>query len=148
LNISDSGGRFTVYAQDEKAGYSNFSTRPAIGTKLQEVTLSPDHPEAEFNFRLPPPAGFLRIHLTNRKTVAEISGVKVDLRSPQDPSRSLFYEGCASSHVILIPPDQDLLIHVNSWDYREWDENVGDGKPIRITSGDHVTFEVEVDPSD
>jgi len=42
-------GRYTVYAEDEEAGYSSFSTSPDLDdAHTAEVELAPEHPEAEF----------------------------------------------------------------------------------------------------
>ena len=62
-------GRYTIYAQYEEAGYSELGISLGRPGLIQQVELSPEHPEAEFNFRLPPRAGFLQIHLTDQKQV-------------------------------------------------------------------------------
>jgi hypothetical protein len=62
------GGRYTIYSSDLDAGDSEYTMRPSDSGPAQKVTLTSVHPKAEFNFRLPPPAGFLHIHLTNRIT--------------------------------------------------------------------------------
>jgi hypothetical protein len=85
-------GRCTVYAGDEEAGYSIYSTAPADSGRPAEVTLSPQHPEGELNFRLPPKAGFLQIHLTNRRTGAALSKMAVKIRSQLNPDQPLFRE--------------------------------------------------------
>jgi hypothetical protein len=41
-------GRYTVYAEDEEAGYSRVSTGPAGDGHLSEVELTPEQREAEF----------------------------------------------------------------------------------------------------
>lgn len=45
-------GRYTVFADDEKAGYSQFSNGPNDPASTKEVTLSPKQPGAEFNLFL------------------------------------------------------------------------------------------------
>jgi hypothetical protein len=137
-------GKFTVCADDVNAGYSIFITGPV--EPAQEVTLSPEHPEAEFNFRLPPPAGFLQIRLTNRKTGAAISGVEVTLMSLDQPDRPIFSGSSDSSRSILIAPDKDLLLHVTSQGFHEWEDSAGIGKRIRLASGIHLNLDVELEP--
>ena len=66
-------GKYTVYAEDEDAGYSIFSTG-AGRSEPSEVELTPEHREAELKVYLPPRAGFVQIHLTNRRTGGGISG--------------------------------------------------------------------------
>jgi hypothetical protein len=140
-------GRYTVYADDVDAGYSAFSTGPGGPRQPPEVTLSPEHPQAEFNFRLPPRAGFLEIHLTDRKTGVIIPGVKVTIMSADDPDRPIHGETCDSGRFILIPSDKDLLLHVTSQGFNEWDESAGAGKPIRLTSGERLSLDVRLEPS-
>jgi hypothetical protein len=137
-------GRFIVCADDADAGYSIFST--GLGPPGEEVTLSPQHPEAEFNFRLPPPAGFVDIHLTNRRTGALITGVEVKLMSIDQPDRVIFGAGSSSTRPILIAPDKDLLLHVTAEGFHEWRESAGLGKRIHLASGSHLNLEVQLEP--
>lgn len=108
-------GRYTVFAEDKKAGYTSVSTRPAGTDHRPEVKLMAEHPEAEFNFQLPPKAGFLLFHLTNRKTSAAISGVEVTVMSADVPPGLIVSEGCSADETILVPSDRNLLLHVTSW---------------------------------
>src|SRR5437899_2483390 len=79
-------GRYTVYAEDEDAGYSSFSTgRPAGYIQSAEVEVTPAHREAELTVYLPAKAGFLQIHLTNRKTGTAISAMRVALMAAENP---------------------------------------------------------------
>ena len=50
--------------------------------------------------------------------------------------------------VILIPPQKNLLLHVSSDGFREWDESVGRRRPITLPSGTQLRLAVELDPSD
>jgi hypothetical protein len=139
-------GRFTVYADDPDAGYSLFSTGPAGPGNPPEVTISPEHAEAILDLRLPPKAGFLQIHLTNKRTGAVISGLQVTVMSSQATPQLIFSLGCSSDSVVLIPPDKDLLLHVSSSGFHEWDESVGRGKPMRVPPGTHVELSVQLTP--
>jgi len=141
-------GRYTVFAADEDAGYSLFSTGPNGPESTKEVNLSPEQPEAEFNLVLPPKAGFLEIHLTNRKTGRVIEAVHITLMEADDPQKLIFSMSGSSTHAILMPPDKDLLLHVTSWGFVEWAQSVGNGMPIRIHSGSRLALDVELDPSD
>jgi hypothetical protein len=42
-------GRYTVYSEDEDAGYSMFSTGSAGEEQPSEVEITREHPEAKFN---------------------------------------------------------------------------------------------------
>ena len=140
-------GRYTVFADDLEAGYSEYATRPQESKRLQEVTLSPEHPKAEFNFRLQPQAGFLHVQLKNSKTGQTIPGIEVDVRSAENPDQRLFGIGCYSDRPILVPSDRDLLLHITSWGFKEWSESVGQGKAIRIPPGVRMALEVQLEPS-
>ncbi|HEX4137787.1 MAG TPA: hypothetical protein VHY84_24470 [Bryobacteraceae bacterium] len=125
-------GEYIVYADDPDAGYSVFSTGPAGPGEPPEAIISPEHPEARLDLRLPQKAGFLRIHLTDQRTGAVISGLNVAVMSSQTPSRIIFSESCGSDGVVLIPPNKDLAIHITSPGFHEWDESAGRGKAIRM----------------
>lgn len=140
-------GRYTVYADDEEAGYSRTSTGTA-GSRPPEVEVTPEHREAELKVYLPPKAGFLEIHLTNRRTGTVISGMRIAVMPMDKPASPLFTMSCYSTHVILIPPDKNLLLHVTSDGFREWDESIGKGKPLHLASGTRLTLAVQLEPSD
>ena len=140
-------GRYIVFAEDNEQGYSSFSTGVGAEGNLHEVELTTEHPNAEFSFRLPPKAGFLVFHLTNQRTGAPISGVEVTLMSAKNPPTPLFSGGQSSSQPVLVPSDRDLLVHVTSWGFREWDKSVGKGRSIRIAPGDHLTLDVQLQPA-
>lgn len=139
-------GKYTVYAEDEDAGYSSFSTGPAGNSHPSEVELNPEHREAEFKVYLPPRAGFLQIRLTNRKTGAGISAMRIALMLPENPVSHFFSMSCYSNHVILIPPAKHLLLHVTSDGFQEWEQTAGMGKPIYLPSGARLTLDVQLEP--
>lgn len=61
--------------------------------------------------------------------------------------RSLFYtKPVVSTHVVLIPPDQELLLHVSADGFHEWQESLGRGKPIHVTSGERLKLNVQLAP--
>jgi hypothetical protein len=141
-------GRYTVYSEDDNAGYKNGITGPPVRLgQPAEITLSSQDPVAEFDFRLPPKAGFLRIRLTNRRTGAVILGVGVSATSQEDSGGLIFSESCSSDRVILLPPDKDLLIHIKSPGFLEWGESRGNGKPLRIASGSSLDMDVQLEPA-
>ena len=139
-------GRYTVYAEDNDAGYSVFSTGEGRD-EPPEVELTPEHPVAEMKVHFPPKAGFVQIHLTNRQTTVGISGMRVVVMPMENPDSPLFTMSCYSNRVILVPPDKNLLLHVTSDGFREWDESVGRGKPIHLSSGTRLTLAVQLEPS-
>jgi hypothetical protein len=141
-------GRYTVYADDEVAGYSAFSTGPAGDAHPVEVELTPEHREANLILQLPPKAGCIEIRLLNRRTGAFISTMRVALMQPDKPESPLFSMSSYSNHVVLVPPDKDLLLHVSSDGFREWDESAGKGIVIRIASGNRLALTVQLDPEE
>jgi len=141
-------GRYMVYADDENEGYSSFSTGPARDSSPPEVELTPEHPEAELKVLLPPRAGFIQIHLTNQKTGAGISGMRVALMPTESPASPLFTMSCYSNKVVLIPPDKNLLLHISSDGFHEWNESIGQGKPIRLASGARLKIDVQLEPTE
>jgi hypothetical protein len=139
-------GTYIVFAEDKEEGYSSFATGPG-GDHPPNVELTTEHPEVEFNFRIPPKAGFLFFHLTNQKTGAPISGVEVTVMLALTPLKTIFGGGQSSTQAVLVPSNENLLLHVKSWGFREWEKSVGDGKPIRIAPGDHLTLDVQLEPA-
>jgi TonB family protein len=138
-------GRYTVDADDEDAGYSIFSTGGGVGHP-PEVELAAEHPEAELRVYLPPRAAFLQIRLTNQKTGAGISAMRIALMLAENPVSQFFSTSCYSNHVILIPPEKHLLLHVTSDGFQEWEQSTGMGKPIYLPSGTRLTLDVKLDP--
>jgi hypothetical protein len=141
-------GKYVVYADDEKAGYSRSSTGPIGDSHVPEIEITAEHPEAEFNLSLPLKAAFVHIHLRNRITGSAIRQMTLWISPMEKPDKGLFRIDCDSDHVVLIPPDQNLLLHVKSDGYREWDESIGTGKPINAPSGGVLTLNVQLDPTE
>jgi hypothetical protein len=139
-------GRYTVYADDEEAGYSDFSTGSSGQSQPPEVEITPDHREAELKVHLPPKAGFLRLNLTNRRTGSTITSMRAVVMRPTIPPSLLFSISCSSTQVLLLPPDNDLLLHVTSDGFQEWAASVGNGKWLRLTTGARLTLDVQLEP--
>jgi hypothetical protein len=68
---------------------------------------------------------------------------------PQEsPASPVLTMSCYSNHVILIPPDKNLLLHITSGGFREWNESIGKGKLIHLASGSHLKLDVQLDPAE
>jgi hypothetical protein len=141
-------GKYTVYADDEEAGYSSYSTGPAGGTSIPKIEITPERPEAELNVVVPPKAGFIHVHLTNQRTGAVIPAMRVAVMPAESPASPVFSESCYSDHVILVPPDRNLLLHITSDGFREWNESIGQGKLIHLASGAHLKIDAQLEPAD
>lgn len=140
-------GKYRVYAEDDDVGYSAHITGPGRN-EPPEVTLTPQHREAQLTLYLPPKAGFLHIHLTNRRTGNLISGMEISVMSMKQPDSLLCSMSCSSNHVVLLPPNKDVFLHVTSKGFKEWDESVGIGKIVRLNSGAESTLDVQLEPTE
>jgi hypothetical protein len=140
-------GKYVVYADDEAAGYSRISTGP-LNSDVSEIEVTPEHPEAEFNFSLGAKAGFIQIRLTNRKTGVAISQMTLSVLPLDKPDFAFLTLSGRSDQLILVPPDRNLLLHVTSEDFREWDESLGTGRPVNVSSGSRVMLDVRLEPLD
>jgi hypothetical protein len=72
--------------------------------------------------------------------------MRVALAPMESPEQQVFSISCYSNHVVLIPPEKNLLLHVTSDGYREWDESAGRGKPLHLASGARITLDIQLDP--
>lgn len=130
-----SRGRYTVYAEDEAAGYEMVNAGLIdLSSKIEEVTLSPQYAEAELDLRLPPKAGFLEIHPSNKETGAAITEVEIQVLLPEKPGWPVWSRWCPSNCVIPVPPGKDVLLDVTCPGFREWAESVGKGTLLRVPS--------------
>lgn len=139
-------GRYTVLGKDDDAGYSFFSIG-WVRDNSPEVEISSEHPEAEFNLTLPPKAGFIRIHLADRSKGQTIPEMTVEIMASEKPKTPIFTMTCHSDKVVLVPPDTNLLLHVKSDGFREWDESIANGRAVNLPPGKHLTLHVQLDPS-
>ena len=144
-------GKYAVYVDDEEAGYSEHSAIFSGRTSEVEITL--EQPDAELRLELPPKAGFLEIHLTDRTTGALIPSVHVKVVLAENPKWGFDMttfpprlHPTGPNCTIQIPPEKPLLLHVSSEGFQEWDESVGMGKPLILHSGTRLTWEVQLDP--
>ncbi len=140
-------GKYAVYADDEAAGYSYGSTGPVANGDPVEVEISPEHPDAELRLDLPPQAGFVEIRPKNKRTGALLPTLEVIVLT-MEPKAFLFKMSGVSNQPVLVPPDRNLLLHVSADGFKEWDESVGQGKPIHVASGQRVRLIVPLEPLD
>jgi len=139
-------GKYTVYAEDEDAGYSSYSTGQSGQSQPPTVQITAGQPEAEMTVILPPRAAFLRVNLANQITGKPIPAMRISVLSPSDPSLG-FDMSCYSTKTVLLAPDKDLVIHISSDGFREWNESIGGGKLLRLGSGEHLELKVVLDPA-
>ncbi len=141
------GRKYSVFANNTRAEYPKFSPPPA-----DTVELTVDHPDVELRVDLPPKVGTLLIRLTDRTTGLVIPRVLVKVKVPDGPdsrwsevwadsSNCLFYPDCT----IPVPPDKQLLVHVSSMGFHEWDESAGKGKALLVHSGTRLTWDIQLE---
>jgi hypothetical protein len=73
--------------------------------------------------------------------------MQVAVMSVENPESPLLTMSCYSTHVILIPPEKNVLLHVTSDGFREWNESIGTGKTIRLPSGTRLSLAIGLEPS-
>lgn len=129
----------------KKAGYSQFSTSP-LGNNPPEVSIDIDHPKAQRDIHLPRKAGCLLVNLINSRTKIPISLMRVELMKAAEPTKVVFSIGYSADHVGLIPPDEDLLVHIISEGFMEWSESLDKGRLIHLSSGTEPKLLVELEP--
>jgi hypothetical protein len=146
-------GKYTVFAADERAGYSYFMNWG--DDSRSQVEITPEHRDVELRLELPPRGAFLEFNLTNRQTGATIPKVAVSVEVAEGPRLGLSLRvtfnrpGCswlAPSCAIVIPPDTEVRVHVSSEGFQEWDESAGAGKSIRLRSGAYQKLDIQLDP--
>ncbi len=150
-------GKYAVFAEDKEAGYGDGASSVANDpryTGVAEITL--EHPDAELRLFLPPQAGFLDVRLTDQSTETEISTVTVSVSLANNPNGNQFRTTFSRSNCelfghnlcyVLIPPDTQVTVRVSSPGYEGWDgKKDTTERPLRMASGDRVTWEVRLRP--
>ena len=74
--------------------------------------------------------------------------MRVALMLQENPASPVFTMSCYSNHVILVPPDKNLLLHVTSDGFREWNESTGKGKVVHLASGARLKMDVQLEPTE
>jgi hypothetical protein len=151
-------GKWEVFVDDREAGYVGFGADLSPPGMSEKAEITSEHPDAEVHISLPPKAGFMDIHLTDKMTGTAIPMVSVRLALAEHPDQQLFKQTinqslCGSAHFahfgcsFLVPPDTAVLVHVWADGYREWNETAGGaGKALRLRSGDHAKWDIQLEP--
>ena len=140
-------GRYRVYAQDLQEGYAPFATPPSNPLHPAEVAISPDHPEAKFDFQLPPKGGILRFRVKDAKTGVPIHEIEVKVLLAEQPEEPVYSSDGPADNPYLVPSNKDILMHVTLRGYREWRESIGKGKALRLAPGTERTFDIALEPA-
>jgi hypothetical protein len=139
-------GTYMIFPDDEEAGYDLFMTAKEDSIYFVIVRLTAEQPKVELRVHLPPQDAFLEVHLTNQKNGAPIEAIEFELHRTDERRSTAYKISSVENLVFLIPPDRDLLLHVSSPGFREWQESVGSGRPIRLTPGARLRLDVQLVP--
>jgi hypothetical protein len=146
-------GRWRVFVKDEKAGYpraDRATNRFLYGHDSPTVQITDKQLEAEFNFSVPPKPGQLRVHVTSNGGETKFATLQIKLimtrkRSMEVSCLQTLLSTCDDVSVV-VPPDQDVRLHVNSKGFYEWEDSKGRGKLIHLSGGQLMTINVELRP--
>ena len=146
-------GEWGVYVEDEEAGYprSGHDTYWFLyGVRGPKVRITEKKLEGQLNVIAPPRPGILVLHVKSASTKAEITKNEVRLnvsrkrwiQSSCDESEP---PSCENSSY-LVPPNQNVILHIKSPGFREWKESAGHGKLIHLSAGEVMKLEIELTP--
>jgi hypothetical protein len=146
-------GSWGVFIEDKAAGYPESSRLMnwfLYGRWSPQAKITKKHLDAPFDVFAPPKPGILVVHLTNSVTKARIARIELELKVTRKRAVRPSCEDSASSTCgddsFLVPPNQDVNLHITSKGFHEWKESVGRGKLIRLAAGQVMTIDVELDP--
>ncbi len=145
-------GRWGVFVEDKEAGYPHSGRLMnwfLYGSWSPEMKITDKNLDGQLNVNVPPKPGMLVVHLADSKTKAKIPRIELELkvnrkrwaRHSCEDSESFSCEG----YSFLVPPDQDVRLHVASKGFQEWKATSGRGKFIHVPSGELQTINVELD---
>ena len=147
-------GKWGVFVKDRDAGYPNSGRLMngfLYGDSIPEVKITDKNLDAQLDVNVPPKPGMLVVHLTNSMTQTKISRLEVELKVSRKRRTWFSSENPESSTCgddpFLIPPNQDVLLHITSKGFHEWKESVGRGKLIHLSAGEMMTIDVELNPN-
>jgi hypothetical protein len=146
-------GKWGVFVEDKEAGYASSGRHMnwfLYGRWSPEVKITDKNLDAQLDVDAPPKGGMLVVHLTNSVTHTKISRIEVELIVSRKQRMGFSCENSESSPCgdgpFLVPPNQDVKLHVTSKGFYEWKESVGRGKLIHLSAGEAMTIDVELDP--
>jgi carboxypeptidase family protein len=144
-------GRYAVIADDEAVAYRSASPMTnefLYGSPVEEVRINANHARAELPVYLPPRPGFMVVRIIDEDTKQEVQKCTVTLEVPGqhgEPELSSMFESAEQNHVIEVPPDKDVVVHITADGFHEWSESIGAGKVVHVQSGERATLEAELD---
>jgi hypothetical protein len=145
-------GRFSVFVKDNEAGYSQSSPymyQFLYGRLSPEVKITDTILDAPLAVDLPSKPAQLQLRLINSRTKEKIMTADIEAKVSRNRSVKVHSEASILADtelVFLLPPDQDVFLHITSKGFHAWKESVGRGKLFRVPSGELLTIQVELDP--
>lgn len=146
-------GRWGVFVEDKEAGYprsGRYMNWFLYGNWSPEIEITDKNLDAEMTVNVPPKPGQLRVRLTNSKSKARIGSGKIELKVTRKRNIRLSWDDSDSNSPcldpILVPPDQDVVLHVTSKGFHQWRGTGGHKKAIHVSAGEVLTVDVELDP--
>jgi hypothetical protein len=146
-------GSWSVFVEDKEAGYPQSNRLMnwfLYGVWSPQARITEKHLDAQLNVYAPPKPGIVVVHLTNSVTKAKIPGIELELHVTRKrtvrPSCEDSVSSTCGDDSFLVPPGQDVKLHVTSRGFNEWKETIGQGKIIHLTAGQVTTIEVELVP--
>ena len=146
-------GNWGVFVEDKDAGYPHAGrilNWALYGRRSKQVRITKKNLEALLNVTAPPRPAQLRVRAIDSKTKAEIACVEVQLKVTRKREIKIL---CPDSEMasredyyFLVPPDQNVKLHITSKAFHEWKESAGRGKAIRVPTGEILTINVELEP--
>jgi hypothetical protein len=146
-------GSWGVFIEDKEAGYlqsSRLMNWYLYGHWSPQAKITEKHLDAPFDVFAPPKPGILIVHLRNSVTKAKIPRIELELKVTRKRTERPACEDSASSKCgddsFLVPPNQNVNLHITSTGFHEWKESVGRGKLIHLSAGQVMTIDAELDP--
>jgi len=147
-------GSWGVFVEDKEAGYPHsgrYMNWFLYGVRSPQVEITDKNSDAQLNVNAPPKPGQLRVHFITSNTKVTVTKVEVQLKAARKRRVLLSCGGSDSSlcegDYFLVPPDQNVKLRITAKGFRGWPGNPGRGRTIRVPSGEVLTIEAELKPT-
>lgn len=136
-------GRFTAVVDDEAAGYPP-SFWSYFLDNAQDVEITGEVLQVELPVIVPEKAASVTIVARDRLTNEPIHVIEIRLLASKASSITLNHN---TSEPLLLPANTDISCRLVADGYREWPDNKRGAKHLRLAPADHMTLNVELEPS-
>lgn len=146
-------GKWSVFVEDKEAGYphaSRFTNWFLYGMWNPQVEITDKKSQAQLNVNVPPKPGQLLVRPSDKRTKSKIVNFDVQLNATRKRWMRISCgdrdTSSCDNYYFLVPPDQNVKLHITSKGFHEWRESPGGGNTIRVPAGDVLTIDAELDP--